>query len=97
MNFLRSALGFLATAALVGLGCTSSAAREGGTTCIADSDCNSGSCLEIGVFDGDGGSCRIGGKACSKVCSIDSDCASLGASFKCFEGCGDAKSCGQTL
>ncbi|MEO6419067.1 MAG: hypothetical protein ABIP39_06655 [Polyangiaceae bacterium] len=97
MNLLRRALGFLVATALVGLGCSSSAAHAGGATCSVDSDCNSGSCLELGVFDGDGGSCRNAGKACSKACSIDGDCASLGANFKCFEGCGAAKSCGQTL
>lgn len=103
MKFLRVAFSFLVASALVGLGCTSSAAHAGGATCSLDSDCASGACLSLAVFDGDGGACRIAGKACSKACSIDGDCASLGTGFKCFEGCpldGGAPgpmACGATL
>jgi hypothetical protein len=35
-------------------------------------------------------------KACSKPCALDSDCAPLGASFKCFATCEGIRACGAT-
>ena len=99
MHVLRAALAFFVTTALVGLGCSSNAARGSGSPCGADGDCASGACLDLAVFGGpDGGTtCRSAGKACSKTCAVDSDCTSLGANFKCFQGCGSTMACGATL
>ncbi len=99
MHALRSALAFLAATAIVGLGCSSNAAHGGGSPCATDGDCASGACLDLAVFSGgDGGlTCRSAGKACSKTCAADSDCTSLGANFKCFQGCGSTMTCGATL
>jgi hypothetical protein len=68
--------------------------QPNGASCDFDGDCTSGACLELAVF-GDGG-CTTPGKACSKICMADADCASLGAKYKCFAGCGPGKYCGAT-
>ena len=77
------------------LACTSaSTSKPASATCSSDSECSSGACLDLAVFN-DGG-CSSAGKACSKSCLNDADCAALGAKYKCFGGCGTTKSCGAT-
>ena len=71
---------------------SSSSNKPAGATCGADSECGSASCLEFAVVR-DGG-CSVVGKSCSKACVVDADCASLGAKFLCFAGCGSTRACG---
>ncbi|HEY8078071.1 MAG TPA: hypothetical protein VIF62_28285 [Labilithrix sp.] len=93
---MRTALVLLLATALVTACSSSKAGASAG--CSGDGDCESGlSCAALATFSGDGGSCSPGPKACTKTCSGDADCASLGSSYKCFEGCpGSPKSCGAT-
>ena len=66
-----------------------------GAVCKQTSDCETDlSCLDVAQFSGS--ACTVVGKACSKTCSTDPDCASLGSSFRCFAGCGSDKTCGAT-
>ncbi len=77
------------------LGCSSPPLKVAGTACNADSDCAAGlSCLALGAFTDAG--CTTGAKACTKPCTIDTDCASLGGSFKCFANCSGSRACGAT-
>lgn len=80
--------------AVVGCG-TSSASNKAaaGEVCKVDEECASASCLDFGLSLADGG-CSLTLRSCSKSCSVDADCASLGPKFKCFIGCGGAHSCG---
>jgi hypothetical protein len=68
-----------------------------GQNCKTTADCTSGlSCIDLAMTP-PGGTCTSDGKACSKTCTGDPDCAALGASFKCFAGCpGNPKFCGAT-
>jgi hypothetical protein len=93
-------LPLLAVAILFALpGCSTTAPQNNkgaGEVCGSNSECATGNCLGLAVFPGDGG-CSIAGMSCSTTCSSDGDCASLGANFKCFEGCnGGPKTCGAT-
>jgi len=63
-----------------------------GAVCKQTADCESDlMCLDVAQFSG--ATCTVVGKSCSKVCTGDGDCASLGANFKCFAGCGADKTC----
>jgi len=74
---------------------TSTALKPAGTSCGADSECAAGlSCLALGAFTDAG--CTPAAKACSRVCTLDSDCTPLGPSFKCFAACDNTRSCGAT-
>jgi hypothetical protein len=87
-----------ASSFLVIVACSSTTAgtnEPAGTSCTTDAECNSGSCLDLPVVTGDGG-CTSAGKACSTRCAFDTDCAVLGAKFKCFGGCGTTMVCGAT-
>ena len=82
-------------AVLGAVACSSTSnTKEASATCTANSECASGECLDFAIVN-DGG-CTSVGKACSKTCLADPDCATLGPKFKCFAGCGAAKSCGAT-
>lgn len=89
---------FVAATLLALSGACSSSSSQGSasTTCSTNADCNSGlSCVGFAVFT-DGG-CTTQGKACSKACTSDTDCASLGPKYKCFSGCpGAPMFCGAT-
>ncbi len=77
--------------------CSSSSSPGAASTgCKTSSDCGSGlSCIGFATFSDAG--CTQGQKACSKTCSSDTDCASLGANYKCFSGCpGSPMFCGAT-
>jgi hypothetical protein len=80
----------------IAVSCSSTTLKPAGTACAADSDCAAGlSCLGLVAVSSDGG-CTTAAKACSKVCTLDADCAPLGANFLCFGGCGGTRSCGAT-
>ena len=69
-----------------------------GGNCATSAQCAPGlSCIDLAMFPA-GGTCTSAGKACSKVCTDDTECASLtGGTFKCFAGCpGNPKFCGRT-
>jgi hypothetical protein len=89
----KRGIGVLLAAAL---GCSSSSLKPAGTACNSDSECAAGlSCASlVGTID-DGG-CTAIVKACSKMCTLDSDCAPLGPSFKCFVTCDGIRACGAT-
>lgn len=90
-----SALFFVAT--LLATAACSTSNQVAGTQCTSDSQCSTGACLPFAVFDADSGACNDVAKACSKTCNGDSDCASLGANFKCFAACnGGPQTCGAT-
>jgi len=75
--------------------CSSSTLKAAGTACSSDSDCAAGlSCLALSAVTDAG--CTNLAKACSKTCTINSDCASLGSNFTCFGNCGGSRSCGAT-
>jgi len=66
-----------------------------GAECHDTSECDPDlSCLDLAQFAGS--ACTVVGKACSKTCTGDAGCASLGTGFKCFAGCGSAMTCGAT-
>jgi len=95
---LRSALASALVALVCLVACSSSSPASGSasTACAGDGDCKNGlKCLGLATFSGDGG-CTEGQKACSTACASDADCASLGAGYKCFGGCGTTKFCGAT-
>jgi hypothetical protein len=72
--------------------CSSTPLHSAGTVCGSDSDCGTGlSCLGIGAFS-DGG-CTTTAMACSKHCSLDTDCAPLGTNFRCFGACDGTRTC----
>lgn len=75
---------------------SSSSAGAASTVCKTNADCASGlTCIPLATF-GDGG-CDQSSKTCSKTCTTDTDCASLGKSYKCFTGCpGSPMFCGAT-
>jgi hypothetical protein len=94
---MRFALSLLLT--LPGLvflpACSSTSLKSAGIACSSDSECAAGlSCGALGSFS-DGG-CTPAAKACSKSCTLDSDCAPLGSTFKCFAACDGTHSCGAT-
>jgi hypothetical protein len=70
-------------------GCSTSpvGSNGAGEVCGSTSECATGSCLGLAVYPPDGGACSVAAMACSKTCSDDIDCASLGTSIKCFDGC----------
>ncbi len=76
--------------------CSSSSPGAASTRCSQNSDCSNGlTCIPLATF-ADGG-CDQKSKACSKTCTTDGDCASLGAGYKCFSGCsGSPMFCGAT-
>jgi hypothetical protein len=77
------------------IGCSSPPLKVAGSACGADSDCAAGlSCRALGAFTDAG--CTTGAKACTKPCAIDTDCAPLGGSFKCFQACDGSRACGAT-
>jgi hypothetical protein len=82
---------------LAALACSSNnALKPAGTACNADADCAAGlSCLvAVGTVTDAG--CAATVKDCSKTCALDSDCAPLGSSFKCFAACDGTHSCAAT-
>ena len=86
---------FVLSAVVAVVACSSANnTKEASATCSSNSECASGECLAF-VIVNDGG-CTSVGKACSKTCLTDPDCAPLGPKFKCFAGCGATKSCGAT-
>jgi len=85
----------LALVAAVSACSSSTSLKSAGTSCSSDGECAAGlSCLPLGVFSDAG--CMTAAKACSKTCSLDSDCAPLGTSYKCFAACDGTRSCGAT-
>ena len=80
---LGAACGGVGASLPAGASCASSDACAGGLTCLDVAQVN-------------GATCTVVGKSCSKVCTGDGDCATLGASFKCFAGCGTDKTCEAT-
>lgn len=85
-------LKLLAVVMLVGCGTSASPA---GAVCSQSSECDANlMCLDLAQFSGS--ACTVVGKTCSKTCSTDPDCASLGSNFRCFAGCGSDKTCGAT-
>jgi hypothetical protein len=87
---------FMATGLLMVLfACSSSPLKSAGTSCSADSDCAAGlSCLALSAVTDAG--CTSLAKACSKACTVNSDCASLGSNYTCFGNCGSTRACGAT-
>ncbi len=82
-------------AALVLVAACGTSQLPAGAQCTATADCDTDlSCLDLAQFSGS--ACSVIGKTCSKVCTDDGGCASLGSSFKCFAGCGSAMTCGAT-
>jgi hypothetical protein len=80
---------------LVLFACSSSTLKQAGTACSSDSDCAAGlSCLALSAVTDAG--CTNLAKVCSKPCTINSDCASLGSTFTCFGNCGGSRACGAT-
>lgn len=66
-----------------------------GNSCAVTTDCAADlACLDVAQYTGT--TCMNVGKACSITCTADTDCATLGANFKCFQGCGAFKTCGAT-
>jgi hypothetical protein len=86
----------MATGLLMALfACSSSTLEPAGTACNSDSECAAGlSCLALAAVTDAG--CTNLAKACSKACTINSDCASLGSNFTCFGNCGSSRACGAT-
>lgn len=67
-----------------------------GAQCSQTSDCDTDlMCLDLAQFTGS--ACSVVGKTCTKVCTGDPACTSLGSNFKCFAGCGSDMTCGATL
>ncbi len=94
LAMIRSVLAVVLVAVVV-VACSSPSSGAASTACTTDAQCNGGlQCLGFATFT-DGG-CTESGKACSTPCTDDTSCASLGAKFKCFQGCGAAKFCGAT-
>lgn len=87
---------FLLLIAATVVACAAATDKPASAACTSNSECSTGACLDLAVFNSDGG-CTTQGKACSKTCATDTDCATLGAKFKCFAGCGATKTCGETL
>jgi len=82
-------------AVFVLFGCSSGPLRSEGTLCAADAECGAGlSCVGFGAFSDAG--CTTMVKACSKQCTLDTDCVSLGPTYKCFLACDGTRSCGAT-
>jgi hypothetical protein len=80
---------------LVLFACSSSTLKPAGDACSSDSECAAGlSCLALPAVTDAG--CTTLAKACSKACTINSDCASLGSNFTCFGNCGGSRACGAT-
>ena len=72
------------------------ASKPASAECASSGECASGlACLTLATFAADGG-CGAGPQICSKTCTVDGDCASLGAKFKCFAGCNGPGTCGAT-
>jgi hypothetical protein len=94
----RFALGsMLAIAGLLAVvvACGGSSLKSAGTSCSGDSQCAAGlSCLAVGAFTEAG--CAYGASACTRPCTIASDCAPLGADFQCFASCDGTLACGLT-
>ena len=92
---LTSLTSLTSLAAVIALASCGTTTLPAGTACQQPADCDSGlSCLDLAQFTGT--MCTVVGKSCSITCTIDSDCANLGATYKCFAGCGATKSCGNT-
>jgi hypothetical protein len=63
-----------------------------GAVCKATADCDTDlMCLDVAQFSGT--ACTVVGKSCSKTCTDDPSCASLGANFRCFATCTADKAC----
>ena len=66
-----------------------------GAACSATADCDADlQCLDVAQFSGS--ACMVVGKQCTIVCTDDPSCSTLGASFKCFQGCATDKTCAAT-
>jgi hypothetical protein len=76
--------------------CSSTTLKSAGTACSSDSECAAGlSCLPLAAVTDAG--CTTLAKACSKNCTVNSDCTSLGSTFTCFGNCdGGSRACGAT-
>lgn len=76
--------------------CSSSAPLQvAGTECTSDSECAAGlSCLAVVGTQDDGGCNSL--SACSRSCALDSDCAPLGAGFRCSTACDGSHACVET-
>jgi hypothetical protein len=75
--------------------CGTSSLLPAGAACTATTDCDVDlQCLDLAQFSGT--TCTVVGKQCTIVCTDDPSCATLGANFKCFQGCATDKTCGAT-
>ena len=94
----RAARALVPVACLLLLGvaaCSSPPLKSAGTLCHGNGECGAGlSCLVIGAYTDAG--CSAATSACSRTCTLDADCAPLGAAFKCFAACDGTRSCGAT-
>jgi hypothetical protein len=93
---LMKILCVILVAVLTVVACSAAVTKGPSERCATGTECASGACLDLAVIDPDGGACHSAGTVCSKPCKADPDCASLGAKYKCFDGCGPAKFCGAT-
>jgi hypothetical protein len=85
----------LLLALLTIVACGSKPLKSAAVACASDSECAAGlSCLPLGAFTDAG--CTTAAKACSRTCTIDSDCAPLGSTYKCFADCSGSYACGAT-
>lgn len=80
---------------LVVIACSSNSLHPAGTACTSDSECAAGlTCVGLGAFTDAG--CTTAAMACSKSCTLDTDCAALGSTYKCFAACDGSHSCEAT-
>ena len=97
MRKVKSPMALATSLLALAMACGSTSLRPAGTSCTSDAECAAGlSCLGLVAKLSDAGACANVAMACSKACLVDSDCAAVGATFKCFPSCNGAKSCGQT-
>ena len=83
-------------ALLTALAACGTSSLPAGAQCSQTSECDTDlMCLDLAQFTGS--ACSVVGKTCTKVCTGDPGCTSLGSNFKCFAGCGSDMTCGATL